>query len=171
MSRFSMKFGIFIVLFALASIIALAQPAFRAKERITKFKKMRLLEVLDLDEQTSNKFLSKYNSAEKLIGEKRDKLQDAILDLEYLLHKKAKKEDIQKQSQIVMDAQRDLMNTMFEQQKEIKSVLSDEQFAKYLIFENRFREEIQKFLIRRAKGEEERIEKKRVFPKKNTPED
>lgn len=152
MSRFSLKFGIFIFLFAFVSIIVLAQPAFRAKERITEFKKMKLLDLLDFDEQTSNKFLSKYSSAEKLIGEKRDKLQEAILDLEYLIRKKAKKEDIQKQSQIVMDAQRDLVNTMFEQQMEIKSILSDEQFAKYLIFENRFRKEIQKFLFRRAKG-------------------
>lgn len=170
MSRFSLKIEIFII-FSFASMIALAQPAFRAKERITEFKKLKLLEVLDLDEQTSNKFLSKYNSTEKLIGEKREKLHDAILDLEYLLRKKAKNEDIQKQSQIVMDEQRNLMNTMFEQQKELKSVLNEEQFAKYLIFENRFRGEIQKFLIKRAKGEEERTRKKRSFPKKNIPED
>ncbi|MGQ9820039.1 MAG: hypothetical protein ACUVQ1_09000, partial [Candidatus Kapaibacteriales bacterium] len=156
MYRFNFKIGLFFLLLSFASTLLFAQPAFRAKERITEFKKMKLLEILDLDEQTSNKFLSKYNSAEKLIGEKREKLQDAILDLEYLLRKKAKKEDIQKQSQIVMDAQSDLMNTMFEQQKEFKSVLNDEQFAKYLIFENRFREEIQKFLIKRAKGEEEK---------------
>lgn len=141
-----------LVFFAFIASTAFAQPAFRAKERIAEFLKMKLLEFLDLDEETSNKFLPKYSQSEKIIGEKHQKLQDAVLDLEYLLRKKAKKEDIQKQTQAVMEAQQDLTNAMFEQQKEIKSVLNDEQFAKFLVFINRFREEIQKFLIKRAKG-------------------
>lgn len=171
MYRFNLKSGLFFLLFLFSISVTYPQPAFRAKERIAEFKKMKLLEILDLDEQTSNKFLSKYNQAEKVIGEKHEKLQEAILDLEYLLRKKAKKEDIQKQSQVVTDLQRDLMNTMFEQQKEIKTVLSEEQFAKYLIFENRFREEIQKFLIKRAKGKFGAPEGKRRFPRKDTPSD
>lgn len=153
MLKFSFKQAVIlaIILIAVQSNI-FAQPAFRAKERIAEFKKMKLLEVLDLDEKSSEKFLAKYNSAEKAIREKQEKLDEAILDLEYLIRKKANKEDLTKQSQKVMDLQRDLMNTMFEQQKEIKSVLTEEQFARYLVFENRFREQLQKAIIERAKG-------------------
>lgn len=153
MLRFNAKLAIVLVLsFVIALGNANAQPAFRAKERLAEFKKMKLLEILDLDEKTSQQFLSKYTAAEKAIEDKHSKLEDAMLDLEYLLRKKASKDEISKQSQKVMDAQRDLLNTMFEQQKEIKSVLNDEQFAKYLIFENRFRERLQKAIIEKAKG-------------------
>ncbi|MGC8748924.1 MAG: Spy/CpxP family protein refolding chaperone [Candidatus Kapaibacteriota bacterium] len=153
MFRFNFKqAAIFTIAIVFAFTSAYSQPAFRAKERIAEFKKMKLLEVLELDEKTSEKFLAKYNAAEKAIREKQDKLDEAILDLEYLIRKKASKEELAKQSQKVMDLQRDFANTMFEQQKEIKSVLTDEQFAKYLIFENRFRERLQQAIIQRAKG-------------------
>lgn len=140
-----------LILFVLASN-SYSQPAFRAKERIFEFKKMKLLEVLELDEKTSDKFLSKYTSAERIIREKLDKLEEATLDLEYLIRKKSSKDEIAKQTQKVMDLQRDLLNTMFDQQKEFKSILSEEQFAKYILFETRFRERLQKAIIERAKG-------------------
>lgn len=132
--------------------VAYSQPAFRAKERIAEFKKMKLLEILDLDEKTSEKFLSKYNSAEKAIREKQEKLDEAILDLEYLIRKNSSKDEISKQTQKVLDLQKELANTMFEQQKELKSVLNEVQFARYVVFENRFRERLQKAIIDRAKG-------------------
>ncbi len=138
-------------LFIVASVVY-SQPAFRAKERIAEFKKIKLLEVLDLDEKTSEKFLAKYNSAEKAIRDKQDKLDEAILDLEYLVRKNSSKDEISKQTQKVLELQKELANTMFEQQKELKSVLNEEQFARYVIFENRFRERLQKAIIDRAKG-------------------
>lgn len=154
-------FATIIVLMYSATIL-IAQPPFHARERISEFKKIKLLEILDLDEQTSEKFLAKYNSAEKIIAEKLEKVQDAMLDLEYALRKKSGKEEIAKNSQKVMDAQHDLLNTMFEQQKDIKRILNEEQFAKYLLFENRFRNELQRLLIERAKGEKG---KKKLKPK------
>jgi len=153
MLKFNLKFFLVVLLFVLIGLPKLeSQPAFRAKERLKEFKKMRLLEILDLDENTSTKFIAKYNTAEKAIQEKHKEVEDALLDLEYLVRKKAGKDEIAKQSQKLMDAQKALVNTMFEQQKEIKSVLSEEQFAKYLIFENRFRERLQQAIIERAKG-------------------
>lgn len=153
MLRSSLKSLLVLLCVALFGFSSLkSQPAFRAQERLGEFKKMRLLEILDLDENTSSKFLAKYNAAEKAIQEKHKEVQDALLDLEYLLRKKASKDEISKQSQKLMDAQKALANTMFEQQKEIKSVLNEEQFARYLIFEHRFRERLQKAIIERAKG-------------------
>ncbi|MCX7908682.1 MAG: hypothetical protein N2560_04105 [Ignavibacteria bacterium] len=153
MFKFNFKSAV-VVLFAIVCVASnvFSQPAFRAKERIAEFKKMKLLEVLDLDEKTAEKFLIKYTSIEKIVREKQEKLEEAILDLEYLLRKKASKDEISKQSQKVMDLQRDFLNTLLEQQKEIKSILSEEQFAKYLVFENRFRERLQQAIIERAKG-------------------
>ncbi len=149
-----------------SAVMLIAQPPFHARERISEFKKIKLLEILDLDEQTSEKFLAKYNSAEKIISEKLEKVQDAMLDLEYALRKKSGKEEIAKNSQKVMDAQRDLLNTMVEQQKEIKGILNEEQFAKYLLFENRFKSELQRLLIERAKGEKG----KKKFRPKGSPD-
>lgn len=150
-----------------SATISIAQPPFHARERISEFKKIKLLEILNLDEQTSEKFLAKYNFAEKIITEKLEKLQDAMLDLEYALRKKSGKEEITKNTQKVMDAQHDLLNTMFEQQKQIKTVLNEEQFAKYLLFENKFRGELQRLLIERAKGEKG----KKKFKPKGPPDD
>lgn len=159
-------FATFVALISSAAIL-IAQPPFHARERISEFKKIKLLEILDLDEQASEKFLAKYNSAEKIITEKLEKVQDAMLDLEYALRKKSGKEEITKNTQKVMDAQRDLLNTMFEQQKEIRTVLNEEQFAKYLLFENKFRGELQRLLIERAKGEKG----KKKFKPKGPPDD
>lgn len=138
-------------LFIVANVLY-SQPAFRAKERIADFKKMKLLKILDLDEKTSEKFLVKYNSAEQAIREKQDKLDEAILSLENLIRRKSTKSEISQQTQKVLDLQKELVDTMFEQQKELKSLLSEEQFARYVIFENRFRERLHKAIVNRAKG-------------------
>lgn len=161
--NFSQLAFIFIVFFALVGNLN-SQPAFRAKERIAEFKKMKLLEVLELDEKTSEKFLAKYTSNEKILREKQEKLDEAILDLEYLIRKKAGKDEISKLTQKVMDLQRDFLNTMLEQQKDLKTILNDEQFARYVVFEARFRERLQQAIIERAKGRG--WEKKDEAPKK-----
>lgn len=150
-SKFNRLIGILISLFLFVGNLN-SQPAFRAKERIAEFKKMKLLEVLELDEKTSEKFLAKYTSNEKILREKQEKLDEAILDLEYLIRKKASKDEISKQTQKVQDLQRDLLNTMLEQQKDLKSILTEEQFARYIVFETRFRERLQQAIIERAKG-------------------
>ncbi len=140
-------------------IFIVAQPPERDRmgepmspQKLAEFKKLKLLEVLDLDEKTSEKFLAKYNATEKVIQEQHKNVEDAILDLEYMIRKKVGKDELAKQSQKVMDAQKNLVNALMEQQKEIKTVLNEEQFAKFLVFENRFRKELQRFIIDRAKG-------------------
>ncbi|MCX7880315.1 MAG: hypothetical protein N2517_06615 [Ignavibacteria bacterium] len=152
MSNSNVKALILVVFaFILALQEAFAQPAIRARERVSEFKKLKLLDILELDEKTSEKFLAKYNAQEKVVKEKHEKLQENMLDLEYLLRKKASKDEIAKQTQKVLDAQKDFANAMFDLQKEIRGILDDIQFAKFILFENRFRTELQRMIIEKAK--------------------
>ena len=132
--------------------IAFAQPPNpRAKERVMQLKKIKLLEILDLDEKTSEKFLAKYTSWEKKIIEKRDHIDLAMEDLEKSIRRDAPKEELIAKSAKAMAEQKEMESILFQAQNDMKSMLNETQFAKLIVFEHRFRGELQKVIMERMR--------------------
>lgn len=127
-----------------------AQPNARMKERIRTMKKIRLMDFLDLDEERELKFLVKYNSIE-------DKLENAISDLDDIeeqLMKAIKNEDESKIKTLTskfIEAKKAILMIDEERMKLGREMLDDIEFAKFVVFEKRFREELTKHILRRKK--------------------
>ena len=126
-------------------------PNPHAKERVMQLKKIKLLEVLNLDEKTSEKFLAKYTSWEKKIIEKRDQIDLDMQDLEKAIRRDASKEEIVAKSNKAVADQKEMEALLFQAQEDLKSMLNETQFAKLIVFEHRFRGELQKAIMERMR--------------------
>jgi hypothetical protein len=152
MQKLLIKTGVLMMLFAFLSTNIFSQPAFKAKERIQQLKKIKLLEILNLSEQQSDAFLIKYSSIEKKVEEKKSNLDIAVEDLESAVKRNAAKDEIKAKTQKVENSQKEFMTTMEDSRNSIKGILSEENYAKYLVFEHKFKEEVQKIIMKNMKN-------------------
>jgi Spy/CpxP family protein refolding chaperone len=123
----------------------------RAKERIEMFKKMKMLDFLDLDEKSSEKFLIKYNAGENKIENLREQFSDALKDLRYALRKEKDEEELEKLSSKIIDLQQKVDQAVINKAKSIKEVLSAEEFSRYLLFEAKFHKELRDAIFHRGR--------------------
>lgn len=126
-----------------------AQPAFKAKERIKQMKKIKLLDILELSEEEADKFIIKYNAWENKVDAQReeiDKISDELFDL---LKKESATEEIQKQSARLLTAQEKFFGIQIEKLKSFKEILTPVNYAKLLVFEDRFIKELGKMMMDR----------------------
>jgi hypothetical protein len=124
-------------------------------------KKSKLLDILDLNEEASNRFLSKFTTYEKKLHEQKKQIDETSADLEDGLRKGISKDDLNKKSQKLLEAQMKLQDMNIEKLKAMKDVLNETEYAKYLVFEDRFPKELQRMLFKRQKdkGPEDRMGK------------
>ena len=118
----------------------------RAHERLELIKKMKMLEILDLDEKTGEKFLLKYNTAEDKVKKIGDEVRQISDDLADAIEKKDKSKTISLTNTLI-EKQKQFFDAQIEKLNSLKNVLSEEQFAKYVLFENQFPQMIRKFLM------------------------
>jgi len=123
-----------------------AQPPERMGERMQALKKIKLLEILDLKEEESDKFLVKYNALEKNIKEKQDQLKDVSDDLEDALRDNKDDKELAELSSKVLKAHKDFQDAVSKRFTEMKEVLNEKQFAKYLVFEKKFLDKVKEIL-------------------------
>ncbi len=148
-----------LVLVFIASAVASAQPygdrqgkGPKAREKMSAMKKVKLLEVLDLDEAASNKFLAKYTTWENKIEAHRTKIRDAFIDLEKALKNNEDKNVIKEKTDKVLDLQNQMIQLMQDARNDIKTILNDTQFAKYVLFEHKFTRELKKMIMKHMHG-------------------
>lgn len=115
-------------------------------ERIEKYKKMRLLELLNLPEEAAVRFNAKYNFHEdklrelrKMQGELQDRLEESLK-----LYKESGKDgkNIQKYLDQIEDGHLKMSDEEKRFLKEMREFLSSEQMAKYYIFQKNFEREL-----------------------------
>jgi len=117
------------------------------REKIEQLEKIKLIEALNMDEQTTLKFFARRNESRGRI----DKLNDSLDTITDNLESKFSKEDD--------SGYKDLINKYLSIQKQVASehtqfinslydILTNEQVAKLIVFEKRFREEIRHLLLR-----------------------
>jgi len=115
-------------------------------ERIEKYKKMRLLEVLNLPEESAVRFNAKFNLHEDKIRELRklqDELQDRLEENLKMLKETAKDgKEIQKYLDQIDDSRFKMNEEDKRFLKEMREFLSSEQMAKYYIFQRKFEREL-----------------------------
>lgn len=126
-------------------------------ERIKTMKKIRLLEVLELDANTSDKFLIKYNEYETKIEKKMEEIRTNLKELKNILDESNKSNPIIKDKvNLLNKLQTELHNTISERDKDMKSILDEFTYAKYLVFEMGFKDKVvEKMMEMRGKNDEQ----------------
>jgi hypothetical protein len=123
----------------------------RGRERIERFRRMRLIELLDLKEEQSVRFIARYNEFE---NNRRDlnKQRDEILDkIERLVRNNAEEKEIEKIFLEVEAISRKLGEERLKFFNSLSDLLSVQQRAKLLLFERRFETELRDAVRQRMK--------------------
>jgi len=124
------------------------QPPFRgrAAERVEQFKKMRLMEALQLNEETSIRFMSRYNKhmdAMRDIGKERN---DLIDELEKLTRAKANDSELEKVIIKIGMSEETIAAERSKFISGIKDILTIKQIAAYVVFERNFNRNLRELM-------------------------
>lgn len=142
---------IFFVIILLSTINVNAQPPEKAKERIEAFKKMRMLEVIELSGETADRFIVRYNDYDKDLKYKISAYEAAVDELEKALSSKSSEKTIKEKSEYLVNTQKEVHNLIAGRGNYFKDILNTEQLAKYLIFEKRFEDKLREMLLENPK--------------------
>ena len=137
---------LFLLILFLSGSIVLAQPSKKAIERIRLIKKLKLIEVLELDEETSEKVIKVYEQWEDKIEKQQQIIHEAAQDLEISLKRGDALNVIKKKSDRFMGLQKQLQDLIYDKFTAMRKILDDRQFAKFLVFEHYFKIELLKIM-------------------------
>lgn len=115
-------------------------------ERLEKFRKMRLIEVLKLNEDDAVRYFAKQSAHEDT---QRDlmKQRNEILDvMEENIRGNGGTKELQVQSDKVLEIDRKIFTERQRYQDEMRKFLTPEQFAKFLVFERNFGKQLKNAL-------------------------
>lgn len=151
MKKLIRNFAIAMLAVLLCTSFAYAQPPHKAKERICQAKKMRLLGLLNLDEATGDKFMVKYTFYDRKIEDIRHAMDGITKDIRKGAEENPSGTDFKSLAAKYNAAQKDLFQNIRERNEAMESILSAEQYAKFLAFENDFAKDLQKLLLKKRK--------------------
>jgi hypothetical protein len=142
------------------NLIAQDQHVMRgpAEERIEQFKKVRLMEVLKMDEESSIRFFARYNKhVETLRSIQKD--HNALIDrLQNLAESNANNSEIEQAIKDIGMSEEKIAETRSKFLVEIKDIISLKQVAEYVVFERNFNKNLREIMRDIVK---ERWERKR----------
>jgi Skp family chaperone for outer membrane proteins len=123
-----------------------------ASERIEQFKKVRLMESLKMDEETSIRFFARYDKyIESLHAIQKD--HNALIDqLQNLTKSDASNSDIEKAINDIGLSEEKIAETRTKFLGELKDVISVKQIAEYVVFERNFNRNLREIMQDIAKG-------------------
>ena len=125
----------------------------KQRNKIHQLEKLKLIDALDMDENTSIKFFARRNEMQNEIESLQDKSDDLISKLDKTLNSDNKNNESE-QRQIINEilSTREKIETVKKQFiNSLSDILSTEKIAKYLVFEQKFREEIRKIILNRRR--------------------
>jgi len=117
-----------------------------AAERIEQYKKIRMMEFLKLDEETSIRFFSKYNAHQDELRKLNMKRNSLIDDLERLRRRDASEAEYKKVLQDLRGLADPAVEIREQYFDEIARILSPKQMAEYVIFERRFLQNLREIM-------------------------
>jgi hypothetical protein len=142
---------VIVLLFAVAvssNLAAQDQPPMRGPgaERIEQFKKVRLIEVMSMDEETSIRFFARYNKhVEYLRTIQKD--HNALIDqLQNFSTSTAKNSEIEQVIKDIGMSEEKIAEARSKFLEELKDVISIKQIAQYVVFERNFNKNLREIM-------------------------
>jgi hypothetical protein len=144
----------FLLMILFINLLAQDHPPMRgpAAERIEQFKKVRLMEVLKMDDETSIRFFARYHTYfESLRAIQKD--HNTLIDqLQKLAQSNAKNSEIEQAIKDIVMSEEKIGETRAKFLEELKTVISTKQIAEYVVFERNFNRNLREIMQDIAKG-------------------
>ena len=123
----------------------------KIKERVGDLKKELLISRLEFDDATSEKLIEINEKYFELMIEKVTERKDTMEALEELYkQEEVSEKEINTLIDDLFDIDDEITNLRTKENKEISSLLTTEEFGRYLIFNERFNREIRKIIMEKA---------------------
>lgn len=142
------------------SVQAVAQqnqnpPPGKAYERVEQYKKIRIMEVLNLDEQTSIRFFARYDKNQELLRDLRKKQVEDLGRVQALRKTDAADGEYDKIISDLLSLESQLNEAKAKYVDELRQVLTSKQLAEYLVFETRFQQNLRDLLREMPRNRQE----------------
>ena len=117
-----------------------------AAERIEQFKKVRLMEVLKMNEETSIRFFSRYTKYVETLRAIQKDHNNLIDQLQDLNKSNANNADIERAIKDIGMCEEKITETRSKFIEELKDILSLKQVAEYVVFERNFNKNLREIM-------------------------
>ncbi len=125
----------------------------KALERIEQMEKLKLIEILNLDEETTIKFFIRRNDFHKKQKNLMDEREKLLNDLEISFREKRSDDNFYKQSvSKLLDIEERIFNERQNFLISLNNLLNPQQIAKLTVFEFKFRRELTQSLLEKGRG-------------------
>ena len=122
------------------------------REKMDQLEQIKLLEVLDLDEETSVRFITRRNEFKDLHRETMEERKSLISEMEQALNEGKTQDEFDYESS--MSKLENLEKKFIQQRiafiKSLNDLLTTEQIAKLIVFESKFMEEVRNVILRKG---------------------
>ncbi|RPI64869.1 MAG: hypothetical protein EHM44_02410 [Ignavibacteriales bacterium] len=125
------------------------EKGMKNREKLDQLEKIKLIEALDLDEETSIRFFARRNDSKKEIQELEMKAEDIISELEKSFNSENKNQS-ENQKQLISEMLKTRESIELKRNQFISSIydiLTVEQIGRLIVFEKKFRDEIRQVLF------------------------
>jgi len=124
-----------------------------AREKFEQLEKIKLIETLEMDEETTLRFFARRSEHRKQQDEIQEKIRQKIdnLDVIFKSGRVATVDEIKSDVNEINNLQLQFDKGRVDFVNSLSDILSYEQIAKLIIFEKRFRNEVRKLLIKERK--------------------
>ena len=149
--------NLFITMFAIFLLSSISFPqhmrekGIKNREKLEQLEQIKIIEALDLNEETSIRFFARRNDSKRTIQDLEKRTDDIILELEKSFDSDDKNQ-AEKQKQLISEMLKTRESIELNRNQFINSlndILSTEQIAKLIVFEKKFRDEIRNVLFER----------------------
>ncbi len=128
----------------------------KLQKRIEDFRKVKLLDILDLQDNQVEKFFAVYNKHQKRHEQLRLEIDAASKELQHLISTNASEAVLLPKVEELRKLIREMGKEIEQRFDDVKPVLTPSQYAQYVVFESRFRDELQRLIIDRIKQRDQR---------------
>lgn len=124
---------------------------FRGAQRVEQFKKLRMIEALKMDDDTSIRFFAKYNKHEEIVRDINKEREGFLDELEGMRKSGSKDAEMEKviTSLLALDAKQSEERSRFV--SDLKAVLTTSQIADLLLFERNFARNVRQMMQEMAR--------------------
>ena len=123
----------------------------KIKERVGDLKMELLISRLEFEEATAEKIIEINERYFDLLGEKTAERKEAMTALEEIyMQDEVNEKEVDALIDDIFDIEEEVMNLRNKENKEIASLLTTEEFGRYLIFNERFHREIRKIIMEKV---------------------
>ncbi len=139
---------LFSVLFYFNAYSQMGPP--RGRERLEQLEKIKLIEVLKMDEETTLRFFARRTEMKSKIDELNKNADELLKEMETMMKDEDDVDEAALKSKIDewKKIQSEIERTKSEFIDSLYDILTTEQIAKMIIFEKRFRDELRRVLIK-----------------------